>query len=89
MKNYFTERSLKQLKAQWVITWLILSTKDVDNASDELEGELLEEIKEKITFEQKQQILNSIKIDEIGDAILDNIKDAIWDEFENKFVGSE
>ena len=89
LKNYSDEQLLKELKSRGFVTGLILSINDVDNAIDELEGDLLEEIKEKITFEQKQQILNSIKIDEIGDAILDDIKDKVWEEFENKFVGFE
>lgn len=89
LKNYSDEQLLKELKSRGFITDLILSTKDVDIAIDELEGDLLEEIKEKITFEKKLEILKTINTDDIGDAILDNIKDAIWDEFENKFVGFE
>jgi hypothetical protein len=89
LKNYSDEQLLKELKSRGFITGLILSTKDVDNAIDELEGDLLEEIKEKITPEQKLAILNSIKIDEIGDAIMEDIKDKVWEEFENKFVGIE
>lgn len=89
LKNYSDEQLLKELKSRGFITDLILSTKDVDIAIDELESDLLEEIKEKITFEKKLEILNTINTDDIGDAILDNIKDAIWDEFENKFVGFE
>lgn len=89
LKNYSDEQLLKELKSRGFITDLILSTKDVDIAIDELESDLLEEIKEKITFEKKLEILKTINTDDIGDAILDNIKDAIWDEFENKFVGFE
>ena len=83
MKQYSDKELLQELKSRGFITGLILSTKDVDNVIDELEGDLIEDIKEKITFEQKQQILNSIKIDEIGDAIMEDIKDKVWEEFEN------
>lgn len=83
LKNYSDEQLLKELKSRGFITDLILSTKDVDIAIDELEGDLLEEIKEKITFEKKLEILNTINTDDIGDAILDDIKDCIWEEFQN------
>ena len=83
LKNYSDEQLLKELKSRGFITDLILSIHDVDIAIDELESDLIEEIKEKITFEKKLEILNTINTDDIGDAILDNIKDAIWDEFEN------
>jgi hypothetical protein len=83
LKNYSDEQLLKELKSRGFITDLILSTKDVDIAIDELEGDLLEEIKEKITFEKKLEILNTINTDDIGDAILDDIKNCIWEEFEN------
>lgn len=83
LKNYSDEELLKELKSRGFITDLILSTKDVDIAIDELEGDLLEEIKEKITFEKKLEILNTINTDDIGDAILDDIKDCIWEEFQN------
>ena len=59
LKNYSDEQLLKELKSRGFITDLILSTKDVDIAIDELEGDLLEEIKEKITFEKKLEIRNS------------------------------
>lgn len=83
LKNYSDEQLLKELKSRGFITDLILSTKDVDIAIDELEGDLLEEIKEKITFEKKLEILNTINTDDIGDAILDDIKNCIWEEFQN------
>lgn len=83
MKQYSDKELLQELKSRGFITGLILSIHDVDNAIDELEADLLEEIKEKITFEQKLAILNSIKIDDIGDAIIEDIKDKIWEEFEN------
>lgn len=83
MKQYSDEELLKELKSRGFITDLILSTRDVDIAIDELEGDLLEEIKETITFEKKLEILNCINTDDIGDAILDNLKDRIWEEFKN------
>lgn len=82
MKQYSDEELLKELKSRGFITDLILSTKDVDIAIDELEGDLIEEIKDKITFEKKLEILNTINTDDIGDAILDNIKDMVWEEFQ-------
>ena len=83
MKQYSDEELLQELKSRGFITDLILSIHDVDIAIDELESDLIEEIKEKITFEKKLEILNTINTDDIGDAILDNIKDAIWEEFKN------
>lgn len=83
LKNFSDKELLQELKSRGFITDLILSIHDVDIAIDELESDLIEEIKEKITFEKKLEILNTINTDDIGDAILDNIKDAIWDEFEN------
>lgn len=81
IKNFSDKELLEELKSRGFITDLILSTKDVDIAIDELEGDLIEEIKEKITLEKKLEILNTINTDDIGDAILDSIKDAVWKEF--------
>lgn len=81
MKQYSDEELLKELKSRGFITDLILSTRDVDIAIDELEGDLIEEINDKITFKKKLEILNTINTDDIGDAILDNIKDRVWEEF--------
>ena len=83
MKQYSDKDLLEELKSRGFITDLILSVKDVDIAIDELEGDLLEEIKEKITFEKKLEILKCINTDDIGDAILDNLKDMLWEEFQN------
>ena len=82
MKQYSDEELLKELKSRGFITDLILSTRDVDIAIDELEGDLIEEINDKMTFEKKLEILNTINTDDIGDAILDNIKDMVWEEFQ-------
>lgn len=82
LKQFSDVQLLKELKSRGFITDLILSTKDVDTAIDELEGDLIEEINDKITFEKKLEILNTINTDDIGDAILDNIKDMVWEEFQ-------
>ena len=83
LKQFSDVQLLKELKSRGFITDLILSTKDVDTAIDELEGDLIEEIKEKISFEKKLEIINSINTDDIGDKILDDIKDMVLEEFGN------
>ena len=83
LKQFSDVQLLKELKSRGFITDLILSTKDVDTAIDELEGDLIEEIKEKITFEKKLEIINSINTDDIGDKILDDIRDMVLEEFGN------
>jgi len=83
MKHYSDKDLLEELKSRGFITDLILSVKDVDIAIDEFEDDFLNQIKEKITFEKKLEILNCINTDDIGEAILDNLKDTIWEEFKN------
>lgn len=83
MRQYSDEELLQELKSRGFITDLILSIKDVDIAIDEFEDDFRNQIKEKITFEKKLEILKCINTDDIGDAILDNLKNTIWEEFKN------
>ena len=83
LKNFSDKELLQELKSRGFITDLILSIHDVDISIDELEGDLIDEIKDVITFEKKLEIISSINTDDIGDKILDDIKDMVLEEFGN------
>lgn len=83
LKQFSDVQLLKELKNRGYITGLLLSTKDVDIVIDELEGDLIDEIKDVITFEKKLEFISSINVDDIGDKILDDIKDMVLEEFGN------